>query len=226
MDGRRAGGDAGATGAAGLPRLGDVEQPSSERREEAVVLLETPQALLLLALLAFLADGAACPPDLQPLVAPLRRLAEDARLIATGNLGHRLDRLARRPGGARWRRASTCWPSASAAAPRCRDPHSRRRPRSRRRRGEHACRADAWKLTCRCAGVQPGRPHPAYNPRAPAAAGGRGAAERAGDWIDRPVFGILDAALDQARLEIEHRLAAGEQELLVPFVATRPGDGC
>ncbi len=65
-----------------------------------------------------------------------------------------------------------------------------------------------------------------YNPRAQQLLEGEARRSGAGDWIGlgRSVLGILDAALIKHALDsIGHRLASGERNLLVPFVATRPG---
>src|SRR5512147_1509737 len=65
-----------------------------------------------------------------------------------------------------------------------------------------------------------------YNPRAQRLLEGPTRQSGAGDWIGlgRSVYGIIDENLIEHALgTIRHRLGCGESNLLVPFVATRPG---
>jgi DNA polymerase III subunit epsilon len=65
-----------------------------------------------------------------------------------------------------------------------------------------------------------------YNPRAQQLLEGQARRSGGADWIGlgRSVFGVVDADLIKHALDsIRHRLSAGESNLLVPFVAMRPG---
>jgi DNA polymerase-3 subunit epsilon len=65
-----------------------------------------------------------------------------------------------------------------------------------------------------------------YNPRAQRLLEGPARQSGAGDWIGlgRSVYGVIDQNLIEHALgNIRHRLGCGESNLLVPFVATRPG---
>ena len=158
-------------------------------------------------------------------VAPLRIIAEDARLIATSNPGHR----SAAGGGGEVRALAA---GINLLAERFQALHARRRgphprgERAARGREEHAGRTDVEADPGR-AGVQSGGSNPSVQSAGPAAAGGcrRGGVVRAtGSASAARSSAFVDAALIKHALDsIDHRLAAGEQNLLVPFVATRPG---
>lgn len=196
-----------------------------ERREEAAVLLEPAGALPLIGLLALLGLTVLLVRLIfSRWVAPLRIIAEDARLIATSNPGHR---SAAGGGGEVHALAA----GINLLAERFQALHLDVETRIREANAlieeeKNTLAALMSKLTQGVLVCNPEGRILLYNPRAQQLLEGEARRSGAGDWIGlgRSVFGVLDAALIKHALDsIDHRLAAGEHNLLVPFVATRPG---
>lgn len=196
-----------------------------ERRDEATVLLEPAGALPLIGLLALLGLTVLLVRLIfSRWVAPLRILAEDARLIAASNPGHR----STVGGGAEVR---TLAGGINLLAERFQALHLDvetciREANALLEEEKNTLAALMSKLTQGVLVCNPEGRILLYNPRAQQLLEGEARRSGAGDWIGlgRSVFGVLDAALIKHALDsIGHRLASGEQNLLVPFVATRPG---
>lgn len=157
-------------------------------------------------------------------VAPLRSLAEDARLIAMSNPGHRAP-----VGGA----PEVCELAGAVnlLAERFQGLHADVQARIREANAlieeeRNTLAALMSKLTQGVLVCNPEGRILLYNPRAQQLLEGEARRSGGGDWIGlgRSVFTVIDAALIKHALDsIRHRLKAGDGNLLVPFVATRPG---
>ena len=157
-------------------------------------------------------------------VMPLRCLAEDARIIATSNPRHRATDAA----AAEVREVSG---AVNLLAERFQALHADVEVRIREANAlieeeKNTLSALMSKLTQGVLVCNPEGRILLYNPRAQQLLGGEARRSGGGDWIGlgRSVFGVVDAALIKHALDsISHRLAAGDANLLVPFVTARPG---
>ncbi|MBK8211095.1 MAG: PAS domain-containing protein [Rhodospirillales bacterium] len=157
-------------------------------------------------------------------VAPLSAIAEDARLIAMSNPRHRAP-----AGGAAEVRELTG--AVNLLAERFQGLHADVEARIREANAlleeeKNTLAALMSKLTQGVLVCNPEGRILLYNPRAQQLLEGQARRSGAGDWIGlgRSVFGIIESELIKHALNsIEHRLAAGDGNLLVPFVTSRPG---
>ena len=157
-------------------------------------------------------------------VVPLRGLAEDARLVAMSNPRHRAP-----AGGVAEVRELTG--AVNLLAERFEALHADVEARIREANAlleeeKNTLAALMSKLTQGVLVCNPEGRILLYNPRAQQLLEGQARRSGAADWIGlgRSVFGVVDADLIKHALDsIEHRLGAGDGNLLVPFVTARPG---
>lgn len=196
-----------------------------ERRDEAAVLLEPAGALPLIGLLALLGLTVLLVRLIfSRWVAPLRILAEDARLIAASNPGHR----STVGGGAEVR---TLAGGINLLAERFQALHLDVETRIREANAlleeeKNTLAALMSKLTQGVLVCNPEGRILLYNPRAQRLLEGQARTSGAGDWIGlgRSVYAVVDESVIRHALgNIRHRLESGDANLLVPFVASRPG---
>ncbi len=196
-----------------------------ERQRELMVLLEHAGALPVIAVLALLGLTLVLVHLIfKRWAAPLPAIVEDARLIATTNPAHRT--AAAGPAEVRALAAGINLLGERFEALH-RDVDIRiREANALLEEEKNTLAALMSKLTQGVLVCNPEGRILLYNPRAQQLLEGEARSSGGGDWIGlgRSVLGILDAALIKHALDsITHRLASGDRNLLVPFVAARPG---
>jgi DNA polymerase-3 subunit epsilon len=196
-----------------------------ESRQQAAAIAQSAGGLLIMALIALVGILLAVVRGIfQRWVKPMRALTEDARLIAASNPRHR----AAANGGPEVLEVAG---AINLLAERYQALHEDVAVRIQEANAlleeeKNTLSALMSKLTQGVLVCNPEGRILLYNPRAQRLLEGPARKSGAADWIGlgRSVFGIIDAGLIRHALgNIRHRLNSGDSNLLVPFVASRPG---
>jgi DNA polymerase-3 subunit epsilon len=195
-----------------------------EQRLSAADLLQSAAGLPILAILALVGIlGLALGITFTYWVKPLRGIAEAARLIAVTNPKHRVT-----PSGAKDVRDLATGVNLLAERFQGLSEEVEARVREANALLEEEKNTLAALMSKLTQGVLVCNPEGRillYNPRAQQLLEGQARQSGAGDWIGlgRSVYGVIDEHLIKHAIgTIRHRLASGDSNLLVPFVASRP----